>query len=514
MSVQVKNDSRVSLGEKSLRHLLCADFTPQPGPGTLSPVPGFAVIDLETTGFSPRQHDRIAEVAVVLTDAAGRVQDEWCTLVNPERDLGPQHVHGISAADVGLAPTFAVVAPHLARLLEGRVVVAHNASFDTRFLRAEFGRVGLPVGIDPLACLCTMRLAGTFLPSAPRGLAICCELAGVVHDGAHSALGDARATAGLLEHYLGLDDADPLWAVAHEASATHSWPWLPSSGAFTPVLRGASRPTGHWLSGLSDRLDRVPFPPQADEYLALLDLALLDRYVSFTERGALLAAADEAGLSRAQVESLHHGYLDALARVALTDGVLSDSEVADLHEVAGQLGMDADDVAAAVARAGRGVGVEVVDGGAHLGATPAVLGGAPDAGAHPGAETRGAVGLGAGRSADGGPAGGGDTAVVVAATPVAAAAAVATVADRPRFALARGDEIVLTGAMTRPRDDWEREARAAGLAPWPNVTKRTRVVIAADPDSLSGKARTARRYGIPVVSERAFEELLGRVTVG
>lgn len=496
------------------------------------------MIDLETTGFSPRQHDRIAEVAVVLTDAAGRVQDEWCTLVNPERDLGPQHVHGISAADVGLAPTFALVAPHLARLLEGRVIVAHNASFDTRFLRAEFGRVGLPVGIDPLACLCTMRLAGTFLPSAPRGLAICCELAGVVHDGAHSALGDARATAGLLEHYLGLDDADPLWAVAHEASATHSWPWLPSSGVFAPVLRGASRPTGHWLSGLSDRLDRVPFPPQADDYLALLDLALLDRYVSFTERGALLAAADEAGLSRAQVESLHHGYLDALARVALTDGVLSDSEVADLHEVAGQLGMDADDVAAAVARAASGPALGTLpDDGAHLGATPDVLGGAPDAGAHPVAEASGAVGLGTGRSADDGSAGGADTAVVVAstangagtpdaavvdgestvlvaATPVAAASAVATVADRPRFALARGDEIVLTGAMTRPREDWEREARAAGLAPWPNVTKRTRVVIAADPDSLSGKARTARRYGIPVVSERVFEELLGLVTVG
>ncbi|MGW6004368.1 exonuclease domain-containing protein [Oerskovia enterophila] len=454
-------------------------------------MPGFAVIDLETTGFSPRQHDRIAEVAVVLTDTAGRVQDEWCTLVNPERDLGPQHVHGISAADVSLAPTFAVVAPHLARLLEGRVIVAHNASFDTRFLRAEFGRVGLPVGIDPLACLCTMRLAGTFLPSAPRGLAICCELAGVVHDGAHSALGDARATAGLLEHYLGLDDADPLWAQAHEASATHSWPGLAPSSAFSPVLRGASRPTGHWLSGLSDRLDRVPFPVEADDYLALLDLALLDRYVSFTERGALLAAAEEAGLGRAQVESLHRGYLDALARVALEDGVLSDAEVADLYEVAGQLGMDADDVAAAVERAASGP----------------VLATQPDAGAHLRAEASGAVGPGGDGEAGGADALGGS------ARGTALGGAVATVAARPRFALAQGDEIVLTGAMTRPREDWEHEARTAGLTPWPNVTKRTRVVIAADPDSLSGKARTARRYGIPVVSESVLEELLGRVEV-
>ncbi|MEK8226445.1 hypothetical protein NKG05_10785 [Oerskovia sp. M15] len=60
---------------------------------------------------------------------------------------------------------------------------------------------------------------------------------------------------------------------------------------------------------------------------------------------------------------------------------------------------------------------------------------------------------------------------------------------------------MLTGAMTRAREEWERDARAAGLSPWPNVTQRTRVVIAADPDSLSGKARTARRYGIPVVGE-------------
>ncbi|KRC33003.1 hypothetical protein ASE15_14980 [Oerskovia sp. Root22] len=455
------------------------------------------MIDLETTGFSPRQHDRIAEVAVVLTDTAGRVQDEWCTLVNPERDLGPQHVHGISAADVSLAPTFAVVAPHLARLLEGRVIVAHNASFDTRFLRAEFGRVGLPVGIDPLACLCTMRLAGTFLPSAPRGLAICCELAGVVHDGAHSALGDARATAGLLEHYLGLDDADPLWAQAHEASATHSWPGLAVPDGFSPVLRGASRPTGHWLSGLSDRLDRVPFPVEADDYLALLDLALLDRYVSFTERGALLAAAEEAGLGRAQVESLHRGYLDALARVALEDGMLSDAEVADLHEVAGQLGMDADDVAAAVERAASGP----------------VLASLPDDGAHLRAEASGAVGPRGDGEAGGAAALSGADALGGAARGAALGGAVATVAARPRFALARGDEIVLTGAMTRPREDWEREARAAGLAPWPNVTKRTRVVIAADPDSLSGKARTARRYGIPVVSESVLEELLGRVEV-
>src|SRR5690606_42030782 len=103
------------------------------GVGQTVRVPGFAVVDLETTGFSPRLGDRVAEVAVVLVDDAGRVEDEWCTLVNPERDLGPQHVHGIAAADVALAPTFDLVAPALLHLLAGRVLVAHNAAVDTRF---------------------------------------------------------------------------------------------------------------------------------------------------------------------------------------------------------------------------------------------------------------------------------------------------------------------------------------------------------------------------------------------
>ena len=70
------------------------------------------------------------------------------------------------------------------------------------------------------------------------------------------------------------------------------------------------------------------------------------------------------------------------------------------------------------------------------------------------------------------------------------------------------DEVVLTGSMSRTREAWERDVRAAGLSPWPYVTRRSRLVVAADPDSLSTKARTARRYGIPVVTETAFAALL------
>src|SRR5690606_4867295 len=100
----------------------------------------YAVIDVETTGLYPGGHDRVVEVAVVHLDSRGTVEDRWCTLVNPGRDLGARHIHGIRTADVLDAPTFGEIAGRLARLLRGRSPVAHNQRFDLAFLRAEFGR--------------------------------------------------------------------------------------------------------------------------------------------------------------------------------------------------------------------------------------------------------------------------------------------------------------------------------------------------------------------------------------
>jgi DNA polymerase-3 subunit epsilon len=63
------------------------------------------------------------------------------------------------------------------------------------------------------------------------------------------------------------------------------------------------------------------------------------------------------------------------------------------------------------------------------------------------------------------------------------------------------DLVVLTGEMTRARADWYRELGFHGFTTWEAVTKKVKLVAAADPDSLSGKARKARDYGIPVVGE-------------
>ena len=79
------------------------------------------------------------------------------------------------------------------------------------------------------------------------------------------------------------------------------------------------------------------------------------------------------------------------------------------------------------------------------------------------------------------------------------------------FRLDPGDLVVFTGEMSVPRPVWEKRAEAAGLVPRSAVTKKVKLVVAADPDSLSGKARKATDYGIPIVTEDAFAVMLQRL---
>ena len=72
--------------------------------GTPVNLVSFVSVDVETTGLRPSWHDRIAEIGVVQVDLTGRVEGSWATLVIPKRDLGPQHIHGITAAVCRVQP--------------------------------------------------------------------------------------------------------------------------------------------------------------------------------------------------------------------------------------------------------------------------------------------------------------------------------------------------------------------------------------------------------------------------
>ena len=197
--------------------------------------PGFAVVDVETTGFAPEK-ERLVEVGVVILDADGVETDTFCTLLDPGRDPGPTHIHGISATMLDGAPTFSAIHPYLAARLSGRVVVGHNVDgFDLSFLRAECRRTGgdrLVPG--PLATVDTLRVAQQHLGLRGRArLVDCCDHFGLSWTDHHSALGDAMVTASLFRSMraaLG-DDTLGIGGLLVGARSTY---WPGATGAALP----------------------------------------------------------------------------------------------------------------------------------------------------------------------------------------------------------------------------------------------------------------------------------------
>ncbi|HEX4600741.1 MAG TPA: 3'-5' exonuclease, partial [Gemmatimonadales bacterium] len=127
----------------------------------------FAVVDVETTGTSPRHGGRVVEIAVVElaqgTDGAD-APVIYETLVNPERPIAPvvTRLTGISDRAVQHAPRFADVAQGVLGALAGAVFVAHHVRFDWGFVAAELGRVSGLLLAGPR--LCTVRLARRLVP--------------------------------------------------------------------------------------------------------------------------------------------------------------------------------------------------------------------------------------------------------------------------------------------------------------------------------------------------------------
>ena len=181
----------------------------------------FAVVDVETTGLR-FDRDQILQIAVVLQDWSSQATSTqatsvWSTYVRPtqfwSRDLGPQHVHGISRRHVIFAPTTARAMRKFAQLTAGRIIVAHNAEFDTKFLRAA--ALEHHVDLSWAGVLCTLQMSRKLDPQRQQThkLSTLCEKYGVALDQAHHAEHDARATAEVLSHLLaahGITDAESL----------------------------------------------------------------------------------------------------------------------------------------------------------------------------------------------------------------------------------------------------------------------------------------------------------------
>jgi len=145
-------------------------------------------VDLETTGGSVGEH-RITEIGVVEI-VHGQVS-RWSTLVDPLQPIPPfiQQLTGITDEMVRGQPTFGQIAAALFARLDGKLFIAHNASFDRGFLCAEFERAGLSFRPD---VLCTVRLSRALFPHEKRhGLDALVERHALVPEDRHRALADA-----------------------------------------------------------------------------------------------------------------------------------------------------------------------------------------------------------------------------------------------------------------------------------------------------------------------------------
>lgn len=429
----------------------------------LVPEPGFSVVDVETTGFNARGADRVVEIAVVNIGVDGRIRDEYTTLVDPGRDVGPTRIHGITATDLVGAPRFEEIAGDVLQRMRGTVVAAHNVAFDTMFLRAEFDRLGVVLPEFPR--LCTLRLATLLcIPSATRQLADCCAAAGIPLVGAHSALCDAVATAHLLswclvrarERGLGAREMTSGGPIA----GPEIWPRLQTRRRPLPRTKPATTAAADmpFLARVVATLPHDESMPGPDvEYCAALDRALEDRHVTEEEGNTLHDVAQRTRLTRGHVARLHLDYFTTLVRMAFADGVLTEAERADVEAV------------------GRLLGLGPVEVGAQLASAAEVW------------STTG--------------------------TPAGSARRPPVTIDELRTApvcFTGESRARLDGALLS-REQGEALARGLGLCVEPRVTKRLGFLVAADPNTRSTKARTARAYGTRVVGEREFWHALGLV---
>ncbi len=159
----------------------------------------FVVVDLETTGGSA-DADTITEIGAVKV-RGGEVVGEFATLIDPGRSIPPYIVEltGITTAMLIDAPRIERVLPGFLEFAHGSVLVAHNARFDTGFLRAAASR--LDIVWPKFQVLCTVKLARRVLTrdEAPSvKLSALSALFQVSTQPTHRALDDARATVDVL----------------------------------------------------------------------------------------------------------------------------------------------------------------------------------------------------------------------------------------------------------------------------------------------------------------------------
>ncbi|MCR5336999.1 MAG: PolC-type DNA polymerase III [Lachnospiraceae bacterium] len=162
----------------------------------------FVVFDIETTGFSYEKNN-IIEIGAVKVQG-GQITDRFSSYVNPREPIPYriQNLTSISDEMVKDAPYIEEVLPQFMEFCKGCVLVAHNASFDTGFIRENCRRIGLPFDytwVDTLGC------ARFLMPQLAKfTLDNLCKNLKIVLEHHHRAVDDAEATAHIFVKFISM----------------------------------------------------------------------------------------------------------------------------------------------------------------------------------------------------------------------------------------------------------------------------------------------------------------------
>ncbi|MBO5324331.1 MAG: PolC-type DNA polymerase III [Oscillospiraceae bacterium] len=160
----------------------------------------YVAFDLETTGLSA-DNDRIIEIGAVLF-RDGKETERFQTFVDPGRKLEQKIVELTGITDNMLvgAPKIEEVLPQFLQFVGGRVVVAHNAKFDTSFIRAACREQGITY---ELTSVDTLSLSQQLMPQMNKFkldvIAKALKLPGFNH---HRAADDANICGQIMAKFM------------------------------------------------------------------------------------------------------------------------------------------------------------------------------------------------------------------------------------------------------------------------------------------------------------------------
>ncbi|MBI9034401.1 MAG: hypothetical protein JEZ03_08020 [Bacteroidales bacterium] len=414
----------------------------------------FAVLDIETTGFSPRKGDKIVEIAIITIDLQGNVVDTYETLINPNREVSASHIHRITSEMVKNAPTIDEIMDDIIYHLNNKTIVGHNIAFDLRFINYELAKyTGTNLNLEGI---CTIEMSKQVISGLPaRRLETFCDYFDIEESDAHSAYGDCYATMELFKIFKGilLDEI-----TIDEFIHFYSKSVLIASNV-TPknicFKRGdAIEMKRREQDRLTNMIKRLPSDPNysipVQQYLNLLDGILADRLITESEIRELYHFMYEFNISQKQVDEIHSEYIRKLVRVYLLDEFLSPSEKNDLKNVCELLCINEDEVYKIIEFERAKIAKQRVN------------------------------------NADG------------------------CLADIV------GKSVCFTGQLLSQLDGHPIDRASAqelaierGLIVKSGISKNLDFLVVADPNSLSGKARKAREIGIKLIAEPVFWNMIG-----